>query len=240
MDSFAYAQTKNIETVPSLLGIQKSVSEQPNSKKKTDNLQNPNFTAAEHARQPCEQDSEDRQGLPRRDQKCQLFRSHRAWQEDVATHEALKTTSADIFRNLRRPTMGYNVSMEEPETPRSWEGHSPWQDPFPQASLEEAGETKAPPPPPWGGWPAEGHQQLLVKTHSTAHLPRPLSHSKQTAAEGTNPPALPGDQVFISGCLGGGESKHGYSGEGEEPLPATAYRQGSTLLDKGQKQKTLP
>lgn len=100
MDSFAYAQTKNIETVPSPLGIQKSVSEQPNSKKKTDNLQNPNFIAAEHARQLCEQDSQDQQGLPRRDQKCQLFHSHRAWQEVVATHETLKKTSADIFRNL--------------------------------------------------------------------------------------------------------------------------------------------
>lgn len=34
MDSLAYAQTKNIQTLPFPLGIQKSVNEQPNTKKK--------------------------------------------------------------------------------------------------------------------------------------------------------------------------------------------------------------
>lgn len=122
----------------------------------------------------------------------------------------------------------------------SCEACSPWQDPFPQASLEKEQETPQLPPPPWGGWPAEAYQQLLGERHKTSLLPFPrlLSQRKQIAAEDTNPPTLPGDQVFISGSRGE-EVKHGCSGEGVGSPLATAYRQGSTASQQGRQMRIL-
>ena len=102
------------------------------------------------------------------------FTPDRAWQEAATIQQALKRTSADIFTNSSRPSMGYSVSMEEPETPHSWEGHRPWEDPFPRPSLEEGRETEEHLPLPWGG-----HQQLLGERHRT----QPTS-----PADSINPP----------------------------------------------------
>lgn len=98
MDSFACAQTKNIETVPSTLAIQKSVSEQPNSKKK---IIYKILTLLElsmlgnHENRIAKSHKPFQAGM----RSINSFALDRTWQEEVATKPACKKQSAHVLRN---------------------------------------------------------------------------------------------------------------------------------------------
>lgn len=134
--------------------------------------------------------------------------------------------------------MGYSVSMEEPETPRSREGHGPWQDPFPQASLEEAGGRPKHPHHHCG----EAGLQKAISSCWWRHTAQPTCPDPSRTASKRQRRVqihLPYLGTRYSSLAVWEEEKQSMAtvGTGEEPLPATAHRQGSTLLDKGQKQK---